>query len=117
MMTMVGDDDDNIGFGDNGGVDVGEYDDDDIIWSPPEASSPVWGPFTVTHSLFHPSWADPILSFSFLSPSASDNKDKDQTETEDNEDDENKDKKEKMMTNSGKIKRTKMKTTIKAIAP
>ena len=98
------------------GVDVaGEYD-DDIIWSPPEASSPVWGPFTVTHSLFHPSWADPILSFSFLFFSASD-KDKDQKETEDNEDDENKDKKEKMMTNSGKIKRTKMKTTIKAIAP
>ena len=29
-MTMVGDDDDNIGFGDNGGVDVGEYDDDII---------------------------------------------------------------------------------------
>ena len=28
MMTMVGDDDDDIGFGDNGGVDVGEYDDD-----------------------------------------------------------------------------------------
>ena len=115
-MTMVGDDDDDIDFGDNGGVDVGEYD-DDIIWSPPEASSPVWGPFTVTHSLFHPSWADPILSFSFLSFSASDNKDKDQKETEDNEDDENKDKKEKMKTNSGKIKRTKMKTTIKVIGP
>ena len=30
MMTMVGDDDDNIGFGGNGGVDVGEYDDDII---------------------------------------------------------------------------------------
>ena len=29
-MTMVGDDDDDGGFGDNAGVDVGEYDDDII---------------------------------------------------------------------------------------
>ena len=29
-MTMVGDDDDDIDFGDNGGVDIGEYDDDII---------------------------------------------------------------------------------------
>ena len=31
MMTMVGDDDDNIGFGGNGGVDVADEYDDDII--------------------------------------------------------------------------------------